>query len=161
MDIFFSEQQAKFIQKRIISTEINFGELCNVLAEYTRKAGRLRDKSDEVAKIVMTFAESEDVNKTLSDALANLAYCFSILGDYGDLRVHGIENKVISEMSQYEGLCKAAREEVKHIFNVRDREIARKRQLDRFRERNPRNRQQIVRYNFVFGVKILCIYLNK
>lgn len=127
-----------------------------MFAEYSRKAGRVRDKSDEVAKIVMTYAESEDVNKTLSNGLANFAYCFSILGDYGDLRVQHIENKVIAELSQYESLCKNAKEEVKHIFSVRDRELARRRNLDRIRERNPRNRQQIVSFliQICFNTKV-------
>lgn len=146
INIVISEQQAKFIQERINHTERHFGELCNVFAEYTRKAARVRDKCDAVAKIAMNYAESEDVNKSLSDGLGNFAYCFSIMGDYGDLRVKKIENDVISEFSQYETICKNAKEEVKHIFNVRDREIARKRQLDRIRERNPRNRQQIVSF---------------
>nr|CAD7455345.1 unnamed protein product [Timema tahoe] len=60
-----------------------------------------------------------------------------------DAEVQRLETKVVSELSQYEGICKHAKEEVKSTFAARDRELARRRQLDRVRERSPRNRQQI------------------
>lgn len=77
--------------------------------------------------------------------MGNFALSFATLGDLGDLRIHKIDTIVLSELAQYENICKNAKEEVKHIFTVRDREIAKKRQLDKIRERNPRNRQQIVK----------------
>lgn len=46
-------------------------------------------------------------------------------------------------MSQYDVICKHAREEVKHTLSVRDRELTRKKVLEKARERHPFNRQQI------------------
>jgi hypothetical protein len=40
--------------------------------------------------------------------------------------------------------CKDVREEVKTTFSARDREIARRKQVDKLKQRNPRNRQKIV-----------------
>jgi len=50
---------------------------------------------------------------------------------------------VVRELSRYEDVCRKAKEEVKDVFGARERELQRKKQLDRIRDRNPRNRQQI------------------
>ncbi|XP_063922713.1 CBY1-interacting BAR domain-containing protein 1 isoform X1 [Zophobas morio] len=138
------EQEAKFVQDRIVSVERTVAELCHVFAQYSRKAARLRDKGDEIAKITLEHAETENINKSLSLALENFADCISLLSSYGDLRVQNIETKVIKEFGRYEDICKHAKDEVKQIYNAREKEIARKRQLERIKERNPRNRQQII-----------------
>nr|CAD7575620.1 unnamed protein product [Timema californicum] len=103
----------------------------------------LRDKSDEVSKVVHNYAESETVNKSLKIGLSKFSATLSAVSDYRDAEVRRLETKVVSELSQYEGICKHAKEEVKSTFAARDRELARRRQLDRVRERSPRNRQQI------------------
>ena len=52
--------------------------------------------------------------------------------------------KIISSLSQYATIRKNARDDVKNTFTARDKELTRKRHLDRLKERNPRNRQMIV-----------------
>ncbi|KAL3281466.1 hypothetical protein HHI36_004675 [Cryptolaemus montrouzieri] len=84
------------------------------------------------------------MNKSLSSGLENFSGAMQTLSDYGDSRVHSIDNKVVSEFAKYDIICKQVKEDVKQIFNARDREISRRRNLDRIRERNPKNRQQIV-----------------
>lgn len=69
----------------------------------------------------------------------------SSVSDYGDIRVKSIDKKVVDGFMRYQNICKHAKEEVKQIYYARDRELNKKRQLDRLRERAPRNRQQIVR----------------
>ncbi|CAH1991213.1 unnamed protein product [Acanthoscelides obtectus] len=138
------EIEAKFIQNRIHTVEKNISELCNVFAQYSRKAARVRDKGDEIAKTALTYAETETVNQSLSNALESFAESLSALGDYGDARAQTIDAKVVSELSKYEQICKNVKEEVKEIYAIRDRELTRRRQLDRIRERNPRQRQQII-----------------
>lgn len=141
----FSDQEAKFIQDRITSVERNTAELCHVFGEYSRKAARLRDKGDELARVTVTYAEYEDINKSLSNGLYNFSNCMSTIGDYGDMRVQNIDSKVISGLSRYETICKHAKDEVKQIYAAREKEMQRKKQLDRIRERNPRNRQLVVK----------------
>ena len=43
---------------------------------------RLRDKSDEVAKTIQTYADSEVVNRSMSAGLANFSATLSVIGDY-------------------------------------------------------------------------------
>lgn len=141
---FPSEQEAKFIQERIALVEKYAAELCHAFGAFSRKAARIRDKGDELAKVSLCYAEAEEINGSLSEALANFASSMSILSDYGDLRVQNIDNKVVNELTQYENICKHSKNEVRQIFAARDKELTKRRQLDRIRDRNPRNRQQIL-----------------
>jgi len=63
---------------------------------------------------------------------------------YRDAEVQRLDAKVIVPLSQYATICKHARDDVKNTFAARDRELTRRRHLDKVRERNPRNRQMIV-----------------
>ncbi|CAK9799656.1 CBY1-interacting BAR domain-containing protein 1 [Anthophora plagiata] len=137
------EQEAKFVQDRISNVEKHFAELCTTFAAYTRKAARLRDKGDEVAKVIQTYAQSETINRSLSTGLTNFSQTLSIIGDYRDAKVQRFDAKIIAPLSQYATICKHARDDVKSTFTARDKELTRKRHLDRLRERNPRNRQMI------------------
>ncbi|KAK1136236.1 hypothetical protein K0M31_000801 [Melipona bicolor] len=137
------EQEAKFVQDRISNVEKHFAELCTTFAAYTRKAARLRDKGDEIAKIIQIYAQSETINQSLSNGLTNFSATLSVIGDYRDAKVQRFDSKIISPLSQYSTICKHARDDVKNTFTARDKELTRKRHLDRLRERNPRNRQII------------------
>ncbi|KAI5634539.1 FAM92 protein domain-containing protein [Phthorimaea operculella] len=137
------EQQAKFIQDRITNVEKNFGELCVVFGDYTRKTARLRDMGDDVAKALKDYANNEIVNKSLSSGLENLAVTLTAIEEYRNCEVQRLEAKVLGELCQYEAICKHAREELKHTMNVREKELARKKVLDKAREKQPFNRQQV------------------
>ena len=43
---------------------------------------RLRDKGDEIAKIVQIYAQSETINQSLSNGLTNFSATLSVIGDY-------------------------------------------------------------------------------
>ncbi|XP_029034062.1 protein FAM92A isoform X2 [Osmia bicornis bicornis] len=137
------EQEAKFVQDRISNVEKHFAELCVTFAAYARKAARLRDKGDEIAKVIQTYAHSENINRSLSTGLTNFSATLSVIGDYSDAKVQRFDAKIIAPLSQYATICKHARDDVKNTFAARDKELTRKRHLDRLRERNPRNRQMI------------------
>lgn len=124
--------------------ERNFAEFCNTFAQYSRKVAKVRDRGDAIAQTALAYSESENINKSLAHGLENFANSITTISDYGDLRVQTIDKKVVQEFSLYESICKQAKDEVKYIFNARDKELSRKKQLDRTRERNPRNRQLIV-----------------
>lgn len=79
------------------------------------------------------------------------------MSSYGDLRVQNLDLKIIKELGRYEDICKHARDEVKQIFNAREKEAARRKQLDRIKERNPRNRQQIVKYRCTHCWSLSCL----
>ncbi|VVD00776.1 CBY1-interacting BAR domain-containing protein 1 isoform X2 [Leptidea sinapis] len=137
------EQQAKFIQDRITNVEKHFGDLCVGFGDYTRKTARLRDMGDELSKILKEYANNELVNKSLSAGLDNLSMTLTAIEEYRNCAVQRLEAKVIGELCQYENICKHAREELKHTMNVREKEMARKKVLDKARERQPFNRQQV------------------
>ncbi|XP_049854536.1 CBY1-interacting BAR domain-containing protein 1 isoform X3 [Schistocerca gregaria] len=137
------EQQAKFIQERISTVEKHFADLCAVFAEYTRKNASVRNKNDDLAQSLQNYAQSENVNKSLKNGLLEFSQTLSFVSDYRDAKVKRLEKKVVEELSAYDGICKHAKETVKNSLSVRDRELARRKQLDRVRERNPHNRQQI------------------
>ncbi|CAL7946587.1 unnamed protein product [Xylocopa violacea] len=137
------EQEAKFVQDRISNVEKHFAELCTSFAAYTRKAARLRDKGDEIAKVIQTYAQSENINRSLSNGLINFSTTLSVIGDYRDAKVQRFDAKITAPLSQYATICKHARDDVKSTFTARDKELTRKRHLDRLRERNPRNKQMI------------------
>ncbi|XP_011268862.1 protein FAM92A-A isoform X2 [Camponotus floridanus] len=137
------EQEAKFVQDRITGVEKHFAELCTIFAAFARKAARLRDKNDELAKIIQTYADSEIINRSLSAGLANFSATLSVIGDYRDAEVQRLDAKITAPLSQYATICKHARDDVKSTFAARDRELTRRRQLDKVRERNPRNQQMI------------------
>ncbi|XP_076658201.1 CBY1 interacting BAR domain containing protein Fam92 isoform X2 [Halictus rubicundus] len=137
------EHEAKFVQDRISNVEKHFAELCTSFAAYTRKAARLRDKGDEIAKAIQVYAQSETVNRSLTTGLTNFSTTLSVIGDYRDAEVQRFDAKIVAPLSQYATICKHARDDVKNTFTARDKELTRKRHLDRLRERNPRNRQMI------------------
>lgn len=43
---------------------------------------RLRDKGDELAKIIHIYADSETVNRSLSTGLTNFSATLSVISDY-------------------------------------------------------------------------------
>ncbi|XP_059049874.1 CBY1-interacting BAR domain-containing protein 1 isoform X2 [Achroia grisella] len=136
------EQQAKFIQDRITNVEKNFGVLCVAFGDYSRKTARLRDMGDELTKVLKDYANNEIVNKSLSTGLDNLSMTLTAIEEYRNCEVQRLEAKVVGELCQYEAICKHAREELKHTMNVREKELARKKVLDKAKERQPFNRQQ-------------------
>ncbi|XP_057334019.1 CBY1-interacting BAR domain-containing protein 1-A isoform X1 [Microplitis mediator] len=127
------EEEARFIQERITAVEKHFAELCTSFAAYARKSARLRDKNDEVAKVIQTYAESETINISLSRGLSNFAATLSVIGDYKDAEVQRIDSKIISILSHYSIICRHAREDVKNTFSARDKELARRKHIDKLR----------------------------
>lgn len=135
------EEQSKFILDRISSVEKHFSELCGAFAEFTRKIARLRDKSDELAHVTQDYSSSEKYNKTLASGLSSLSKAITLIGDFQDLEVKRLENRIVSELSQYEIVCKHCKESVKDAIMVRDKELAKRKQLDQARARNARGKK--------------------
>ncbi|XP_074115485.1 CBY1 interacting BAR domain containing protein Fam92 isoform X1 [Cotesia typhae] len=125
------EQEARFVQERITKVEKHFADLCSSFAAYARKAARLRDKNDELAKVIQNYATSETMNQSLSRGLYNFGATLSVIGDYKDAEVQRIDSKIVSTLSQYSMICRHAREDVKNTFSARDKELARRKHIDK------------------------------
>ncbi|KFB47821.1 AGAP009881-PA-like protein [Anopheles sinensis] len=118
------EEQSKFILDRIGSVEKHFSELCGAFSEYTRKVARLRDKSDELAHATQDYCDAEKYNRTLANALSSLAKAVTLIGDFQD--------------TGYEAVCKHCKEGVKEALLARDKDLAKRKQLEQNKNRNAR-----------------------
>uniref|UniRef100_A0A182J1T8 Cyclosome subunit 8 n=1 Tax=Anopheles atroparvus TaxID=41427 RepID=A0A182J1T8_ANOAO len=132
------EEQTKFILDRIGAVEKHFSELCGAFSEYTRKVARLRDKSDELAHATQDYCDAEKYNRTLANALSSLAKAVTLISDFQDTKVKRLETKIVAELSQYESVCKHCKEGVKEALLVRDKDLARRKQLEQSKNRNGR-----------------------
>ncbi|KAB0798288.1 hypothetical protein PPYR_09281 [Photinus pyralis] len=137
-----SEYDTKYVLDRILATERNFAELCHTFGQYSRKIARVRDKGDTISETLLSIAENEDISKSLSEGLTNLSMTFTNISGYGNARAQNIDLKVIQEFSKYENICKNAKEDVKQIFSAQEREMAKRKQCKRVREKKS-NRQTI------------------
>ncbi|XP_041779124.1 protein FAM92A-A-like isoform X2 [Anopheles merus] len=132
------DEQTKFILERISTVEKHFGELCGAFAEYTRKVSRMRDKTDELAHTTQDYCDTEKLHPTLAGALFSMAKAVTLLGDFHDARVKRLEAKIVSELAQYETVCKHCKEDLKEALLVRDKDLAKRKQLEQSKSRNGR-----------------------
>ncbi|XP_066964925.1 CBY1-interacting BAR domain-containing protein 1-like isoform X3 [Macrobrachium rosenbergii] len=137
-------EQYKFIQERISGVEKHFGNICTTLGSYARKTAKLRDKGDELSKVLSDYGEFETLNKSLRSALCEVGDTLAAVQDYRNVEVERLETKVVGELSLYGGICKTAREELGTCFKFRQQEMNIRRNLEKTRNRHPQNRQQIV-----------------
>lgn len=91
-----------------------------------------------MAKSLKSVADSEKTNSSLEKSLTNLSQAIVLIADCQDLEVKRIEEKVVLELAQYSEICKNATEEVKSQVLLRDKEFAKRKQLDASRPKNRR-----------------------
>lgn len=135
-----SDPQSKLVLDRINMVEKSFGEMCSSFAALTRKTARLRDKNDDLAKVLQNYSELEKFNKTLSNGVCSVSKAMSFIADFHEMEVQRMETKVVAELSQYEIICRNSREDFKNSVVNRDKEVNRKKQLDLIKQRNLRDR---------------------
>lgn len=84
---FFSSRdiQVKFIDQTLKNAEKHLGEICSLLASYTRKTAKLRDKADLLVVQLFDFSGTEDPELKIS--LKNLAEDLSMVQDYRQAQV--------------------------------------------------------------------------
>ncbi|CAH1779560.1 unnamed protein product [Owenia fusiformis] len=138
-----SENQSKFIQDRITAVEKHFGEMCFHFGALARKNAKLRDKGDEVAKHILTYAENESLNHSSRHALTKFSENLAAVQDYRNAQTQRIEAKVVSPLSLYGSNCKHAKEDLKAAFTTRDKEIKEKEKLEKVKDKAPSDRHKI------------------
>lgn len=102
----------------------------NVYNKNSFQLFRVRDKTDEAAKVFKTISEAERFNKTTEKALENVANGLTFLADHQSLEIQRIEEKVLEDLSQYEFICQNAKEEIKNQIMLRDRELSKRKHMD-------------------------------
>ncbi|XP_028931565.1 CBY1-interacting BAR domain-containing protein 2 [Ornithorhynchus anatinus] len=142
MNIILSrDSQAKVMENTVNNAEKYFGQFCTLLAAYTRKTARLRDKSDLLVKQLIDFANTE--NAELRTAMKNFAEELAKVQDYRQAEVERLETKVVNPLKLYGTQIKQTRAEIKKFNNVRNNEIKQLEKLERLRQKSPSDRQTI------------------
>lgn len=126
------EYQSKLILDRINQVEKHFSEISAAFAGYARKQSkyfndfvypflynnafstlRIRDKSDELAKVLKNYADQEKYNLSTKRALEDLTKVLVLEADQQDLQVARLEECVVGEFTKYDQFCRNSRDEVK------------------------------------------------
>lgn len=69
------DSQVRAMESTVTNAERYFGQFCSLLASYTRKTARLRDKADQLVKQLIDFANTEtpELRATIRDFAEDLA----------------------------------------------------------------------------------------
>ncbi|CAH8544162.1 unnamed protein product [Schistosoma turkestanicum] len=125
---FIKENQSKFVNQRVNEIEEFFGNLCSELVGYTRRTCKLRNNGDEIARILLDYANKEKINRTTSDALRKVSEYFVTVEDYRNAEINRIVAKVVNPLAAYG-------EEIKHIKNnLKTESAARRKEIMNMRK---------------------------
>uniref|UniRef100_A0A5F9D1M0 CBY1 interacting BAR domain containing 2 n=1 Tax=Oryctolagus cuniculus TaxID=9986 RepID=A0A5F9D1M0_RABIT len=122
-------------QATVANADKYLGQLCSLLAAYTRKTARLRDKADQLVKWLIGFAntESPELRATLRDFAEDLAK----IQDYRQAQVERLEAKVVNPLKLYGAQIKQSRAEIKKFKRARNHEIKQLEKLEKLRQKSP------------------------
>ncbi|XP_051884641.1 CBY1-interacting BAR domain-containing protein 2-like [Pristis pectinata] len=139
------DAQVKIMEGTVANAEKYLGQFCMLLASYTRKTARLRDKVDLLIRQIMDFANTE--NPELRRCLKDFGEELSKVQDYRQAQVERLDVKVIGPLKTYGPLTKSKRADVKKFNSVRNREMKELEVLQKVKQRNPSDRQGIAEAN--------------
>ncbi|KAL8195034.1 UNVERIFIED_CONTAM: Protein fam92b [Gekko kuhli] len=128
----------------VTNAETYFGKFCTLMASYTRKTAKLRDKSDLLVKQLMDYGNTE--NPELRTSVKNFAEELAKVQDYRQAEVERLETKVIRPLKMYGALIKQTRTEIKKFNKARNNEIKQLEKLEKLRQKSPSDRQIIVSF---------------
>jgi hypothetical protein len=124
------ENQSKLITNRITLTEKNFIGLIDALSSLNNKESRSRDKLDDISAVLQAWSlasESESEKSLLLYSELGKSFCH--IADLRTLQTLRYEEK-IQELMQYDYICKNAREEVKNLTSIMEKEITKRKNID-------------------------------
>ncbi|XP_076014456.1 CBY1-interacting BAR domain-containing protein 2-like [Genypterus blacodes] len=133
--------QVKSMEQTVDHAEKYLGPMCSLLASYTRKTAKLRDKADLLVAQIMDFSRTEDAE--LQVGLKNLAEDLAMAQDYRQAQVERLETRVVAPLKAYGDIIKSKRADLKTFSTDRNREIKELQKLEKIRLRNPADRQSI------------------
>uniref|UniRef100_A0A8C5NV35 CBY1 interacting BAR domain containing 2 n=1 Tax=Jaculus jaculus TaxID=51337 RepID=A0A8C5NV35_JACJA len=112
------DSQVRVMESTVTNAEKYFGQFCSLLASYTRKTARLRDKADQLVKQLIDFANTE--NPELRAAMRDFAEDLAKVQDY-----------------------RQAEADIKKYKRVQNNEIKQLEKLEKLRQKSPSDRQMI------------------
>ncbi|KAM4544088.1 CBY1-interacting BAR domain-containing protein 2-like [Fundulus diaphanus] len=136
--------QKQAIEQILKNAEKNLGELCTILASYTRKTAKLRDKVDLLVATLFDFSHTEDPEFQIG--LKNLAEDLALVQDYRHAQVERLETKVVTPLKAYGDIIKNKRTDLTKFTADLNREQKELQKLEKTRLRNPADRQKIVSF---------------
>ncbi|KAK5897926.1 hypothetical protein CgunFtcFv8_015386 [Champsocephalus gunnari] len=137
--------QVKSMEQAVKDAEKYLGEICSLLASYTRKTARLRDKADLLVAQLFEFSSREDPE--LQSGLKNLAEDLAMVQDYRQAQVERLETRVVAPLKAYGEVVKNKRADLKKFSTDLNRELKEMQKLEKLRLRNPADRQSIAEVN--------------
>uniref|UniRef100_A0A3B4BV46 Family with sequence similarity 92 member B n=1 Tax=Pygocentrus nattereri TaxID=42514 RepID=A0A3B4BV46_PYGNA len=139
------DTQLKAMEMTINNAEKYMGQFCSLLAAYTRKTAKLRDKADMLARQLHDFACTEDPE--LSICLKNLSEDLAMVQDYRQAEVERLDTRVVTPLKAYGDIVKTKRADLKKFSADRSRELKELHRLEKIRLNNPADRQSIAEVN--------------
>ncbi|CAG5895640.1 unnamed protein product [Menidia menidia] len=133
--------QVRSMEQTVRVAEKNMGELCSLLASYTRKTAKLRDKADQLVAQLFHFSSTEDPE--LQIGLKILAEDLAMVQDYRQAQVERLETRVVDPLKVYGEVIKNKRTDLKKFSTDLNREQKELQKVDKIRRRNPADRQSI------------------
>ncbi|CAL8361000.1 unnamed protein product [Gadus morhua 'NCC'] len=138
---FSRDVQVKGMEQTVNHAEKYLGHFCTLLASYTRKTAKLRDKADLLVTQLFEFSSTEDPEFQIG--FKNLAEDLAMVQDYRQAQVERLETRVVSPLKGYGDIIKTKRAELKKFSADRNRELKEIQKLEKIRLRNPADRQSI------------------
>ncbi|XP_019659548.1 protein FAM92B isoform X2 [Ailuropoda melanoleuca] len=135
------DSQVRVMENTVTNAEKYFGQFCSLLAAYTRKTARLRDKADQLVKQLTDFANTE--NPEMRATMRNFAEDLAKVQDYRQAEVERLETKVVSPLKLYGVHIKQTRAEIKKFKQVQKNEIKQLEKLEKLRQKSPSDRRMI------------------
>ncbi|XP_042336638.1 CBY1-interacting BAR domain-containing protein 2 isoform X2 [Sceloporus undulatus] len=129
------------MENTVTNAEQYFGKFCSLMASYTRKTAKLRDKADLLVKQLMDYANTE--NPELRTTVKNFAEELAKVQDYRQAEVERLEMKVVEPLKVYGVLIKQTRAEIKKFNAARNKEIKQLEKLEKIRQKSPSDRHMI------------------
>ncbi|KAK1784960.1 hypothetical protein P4O66_018392, partial [Electrophorus voltai] len=154
------DSQLKTMESTLSNAEKYMGQFCTLLAAYTRKTAKLRDKADTLVRKLYEFACTGD--SEMNVCLKNFSEDLAMVQDYRQAQVERLETRVVAPLKAYGDIVKAKRTELRSIKKLevfggqadlkkfstdRKREVKELQRLETMRLRNPADRQGIAEVN--------------
>ncbi|KAK1163495.1 protein FAM92B-like isoform X1 [Acipenser oxyrinchus oxyrinchus] len=135
------DSQVKIMETTVGHAEKYLGQFCTLMASYTRKTAKLRDKADLVVKQLNDFANTE--NPELRTCLKSLADDLAMVQDYRQAEVERLETRVVMPLKAYGDIIKQKRADMKKFNSTRNHEMKELGKLEKIRLKNPSDRHGI------------------
>ncbi|XP_037550343.1 CBY1-interacting BAR domain-containing protein 2-like [Nematolebias whitei] len=138
---FSRDVQVQAMEQTLKHAEKNLGEICSILASYSRKTAKLRDKADLLVARLFDFSTTEGPEVQVS--LRNLAEDLAMVQDYRQAQVERLETRVVAPLRTYGDVVKNKKMDLKKLSADLSREQKELQKLEKSRQRSPADRQTI------------------